>query len=88
MRAPVLGSDDAIVSTASLIIGVLASSASPDTALVAGVAGLVAGAMSMAIGEYVSVSSQRDAEGRTSHERSKSWRGVDKQSCASWQRSM
>jgi VIT1/CCC1 family predicted Fe2+/Mn2+ transporter len=62
LRAAVLGSDDAIVSTASLMIGVAASSASQGTILVAGVAGLVAGAMSMAVGEYVSVSSQRDAE--------------------------
>jgi VIT1/CCC1 family predicted Fe2+/Mn2+ transporter len=58
----VLGSDDAIVSTASLMIGVAASSAEKGSVLVAGVAGLVAGAMSMAVGEYVSVSSQRDAE--------------------------
>jgi VIT1/CCC1 family predicted Fe2+/Mn2+ transporter len=58
----VLGSDDAIVSTASLMVGVAASSASKTAILVAGVAGLVAGAMSMAVGEYVSVSSQRDAE--------------------------
>jgi len=62
LRAAVLGSDDAIVSTASIMIGVAASSASKGTILVAGVAGLVAGAMSMAVGEYVSVSSQRDAE--------------------------
>jgi vacuolar iron transporter family protein len=62
LRAAVLGSDDAIVSTASLMIGVAASSASREAVLVAGVAGLVAGAMSMAVGEYVSVSSQRDAE--------------------------
>jgi vacuolar iron transporter family protein len=62
LRAAVLGSDDAIVSTASLMIGVLASSASREATLIAGVAGLVAGAMSMAVGEYVSVSSQRDAE--------------------------
>jgi len=62
LRAAVLGSDDAIVSTASLMIGVAASSASRGSILVAGVAGLVAGAMSMAVGEYVSVSSQRDAE--------------------------
>jgi VIT1/CCC1 family predicted Fe2+/Mn2+ transporter len=62
LRAAVLGSDDAIVSTASLMIGVAASSASQRTILVAGVAGLVAGSMSMAVGEYVSVSSQRDAE--------------------------
>jgi VIT1/CCC1 family predicted Fe2+/Mn2+ transporter len=62
LRAAVLGSDDAIVSTASIMIGVAASSASKAAILVAGVAGLVAGAMSMAVGEYVSVSSQRDAE--------------------------
>src|ERR1051326_4760483 len=62
LRAAVLGSDDAIVSTASLMIGVAASSASKEAVLVAGAAGLVAGSMSMAVGEYVSVSSQRDAE--------------------------
>ena len=62
LRAAVLGSDDAIVSTASLMIGVSAASASKAAVLVAGVAGLAAGAMSMAVGEYVSVSSQRDAE--------------------------
>jgi VIT1/CCC1 family predicted Fe2+/Mn2+ transporter len=62
LRAAVLGSDDAIVSTASLMIGVAASSASQGAILVAGVAELVAGAMSMAVGEYVSVSSQLDAE--------------------------
>jgi vacuolar iron transporter family protein len=62
LRAAVLGSDDAIVSTASLMIGVAASSASKEAILIAGAAGLVAGAMSMAVGEYVSVSSQRDAE--------------------------
>src|SRR6202521_224590 len=62
LRAAVLGADDAIVSTASLMIGVAASSASREAVLVAGIAGLVAGSMSMAVGEYVSVSSQRDAE--------------------------
>jgi VIT1/CCC1 family predicted Fe2+/Mn2+ transporter len=62
LRAAVLGSNDAIVSTASLMVGVAASNASRETIFVAGVAGLVAGAMSMAVGEYVSVSSQRDAE--------------------------
>jgi VIT1/CCC1 family predicted Fe2+/Mn2+ transporter len=62
LRAAVLGSDDAIVSTASLMIGVAASSAGNAAILVAGGAGLVAGAMSMAVGEFVSVSSQRDAE--------------------------
>ena len=62
LRAAVLGSDDAIVSTASLMIGVAAASADGQAIVVAGVAALVAGAMSMAVGEYVSVSSQRDAE--------------------------
>lgn len=62
LRAAVLGADDGIVSTASLMIGVAASSASRNSILVAGLAGLVAGAGSMATGEFVSVSSQRDAE--------------------------
>jgi vacuolar iron transporter family protein len=62
LRAAVLGSDDGIVSTSSLMIGVASASSSKQAILVAGVAGLVAGAMSMAAGEYVSVSSQRDAE--------------------------
>jgi VIT1/CCC1 family predicted Fe2+/Mn2+ transporter len=58
LRAAVLGANDGIVSTASLIIGVAAASATQENILLAGVAGLVAGAMSMAAGEYVSVSSQ------------------------------
>jgi VIT1/CCC1 family predicted Fe2+/Mn2+ transporter len=62
LRAAVLGSNDAIVSTASLMVGVAATNAGKDAILVAGVAALAAGAMSMAIGEYVSVSSQADAE--------------------------
>ena len=62
LRAAVLGADDGIVSTASLVIGVAAAAASRDAVALAGVAGLVAGATSMAAGEYVSVSSQRDAE--------------------------
>ena len=62
LRAAVLGADDAIVSISSLMIGVAASSASQSAILLAGVAGLVAGAMSMAAGEYVSVCSQRDSE--------------------------
>lgn len=59
-RAAVLGANDGIVSTASLIVGVSAADASRDSVWIAGVAGLVAGAMSMAAGEYVSVSSQSD----------------------------
>jgi VIT1/CCC1 family predicted Fe2+/Mn2+ transporter len=62
LRAAVLGSNDAIVSVSSIMMGVGATEASTRAMLVAGVAGLVAGAMSMAVGEYVSVSSQRDAE--------------------------
>jgi VIT1/CCC1 family predicted Fe2+/Mn2+ transporter len=62
LRAAVLGANDGIVSTASLILGVVASGAASENILVAGVAGLVAGAMSMAAGEYVSVSSQADTE--------------------------
>lgn len=62
LRAAVLGANDGIVSTASLIVGVAAASAAPSDVLIAGTAGLVAGAMSMAAGEYVSVSSQSDTE--------------------------
>ena len=62
LRAAVLGANDGIVSTASLVLGVAAAGASSANVLIAGVAGLVAGAMSMAAGEYVSVSSQADTE--------------------------
>ena len=62
LRAAVLGANDGIVSTASLVVGVAAASTSRSDIVVAGVAGLVAGAMSMAAGEYVSVSSQADTE--------------------------
>ncbi len=62
LRAAVLGANDGIVSTASLVVGVAAASAAPNSVLLTGVAGLVAGAMSMAAGEYVSVHSQADTE--------------------------
>ena len=62
LRAAVLGANDGIISTASLILGVASAAASKSDVLLAGVAGLVAGAMSMAAGEYVSVSSQSDTE--------------------------
>jgi len=62
LRAAVLGANDGIVSTASLVMGVAAAHAAPSSILVAGTAGLVAGAMSMAAGEYVSVHSQADSE--------------------------
>ena len=62
LRAAVLGANDGIVSTSSLVLGVAASGASRNAIVTAGIAGLVAGALSMAAGEYVSVSSQRDSE--------------------------
>jgi vacuolar iron transporter family protein len=62
LRAAVLGANDGIISTASLIVGVAAAAAAQSDVLIAGVAGLVAGSMSMAAGEYVSVSSQSDTE--------------------------
>ena len=62
LRAAVLGADDGIVSTASLMLGVAAASSSRQAVFTAGIAGLIAGALSMAAGEYVSVSSQRDSE--------------------------
>ena len=68
LRAAVLGADDGIVSTASLAVGVAAAGSPRRQILLAGVAGLVAGALSMAAGEYVSVSSQTDTEeGRSSY---------------------
>jgi VIT1/CCC1 family predicted Fe2+/Mn2+ transporter len=63
LRAAVLGANDGLISTASLVVGVAASGVPRSAVLIAGVAGLVAGAMSMAAGEYVSVSSQADTEG-------------------------
>jgi VIT1/CCC1 family predicted Fe2+/Mn2+ transporter len=62
LRAAVLGANDGIVSTASLVVGVAAAHVTRDNVLIAGMAGLVAGSMSMAAGEYVSVSSQADTE--------------------------
>lgn len=62
LRAAVLGANDGIVSVSSLILGVAAATPAPEAILVAGIAGLTAGAMSMAAGEYISVSSQRDTE--------------------------
>jgi VIT1/CCC1 family predicted Fe2+/Mn2+ transporter len=63
LRAAVLGANDGLISTASLVVGVAASGTGRSATLIAGVAGVVAGAMSMAAGEYVSVSSQADTEG-------------------------
>jgi VIT1/CCC1 family predicted Fe2+/Mn2+ transporter len=76
LRAAVLGANDGIVSTASLIMGVAAASADKSAIMIAGIAGLVAGAMSMAAGEYVSVSSQADTE-RADLEREKTEQASD-----------
>jgi vacuolar iron transporter family protein len=65
LRAGVLGADDGIVSIAGLVVGVAGATTATGPILTAGVAGLVAGAVSMAVGEYVSVSSQRDANERS-----------------------
>ncbi|MZE77733.1 VIT family protein [Streptomyces sp. SID5475] len=65
MRAAVLGANDGVVSTAGLVVGVAGATDSADTLLVAGLAGLFAGSLSMAVGEYVSVSTQRDSERAT-----------------------
>ena len=62
LRASVLGANDGIISVAALMVGVAGASATPETLLITGVAGLIAGALSMMVGEYVSVSSQRDSE--------------------------
>ena len=62
LRAAVLGANDGIVSTAGIVIGVAGATLEPFTILAAGIAGLTAGALSMAVGEYVSVSAQRDTE--------------------------
>ena len=84
LRAAVLGANDGIVSTASLIIGVAASAPQPGAILIAGAAGLVAGAMSMAAGEYVSVSSQSTPSGRTSPGNAANWRPTPKAKSPSW----
>jgi VIT1/CCC1 family predicted Fe2+/Mn2+ transporter len=76
LRAAVLGANDGIVSTTSLVLGVAAAQATRESIVVAGVAGLVAGAMSMAAGEYVSVHSQTDAE-RADLERERRELGAD-----------
>ena len=77
LRAAVLGANDGIVSTASLVIGVAAAHGSQSQVLVAGIAGLTAGALSMAAGEYVSFSSQADTASAAS------LRPIQKRSCAS-----
>ena len=69
LRAGVLGANDGIVSTGALVVGVAAATTSSSTIATAGVAGVIAGAVSMALGEYVSVSTQRDTEKASSRSR-------------------
>ena len=88
LRAAILGANDGIVSTASLIVGVAAANAAAGDVLVAGVAGLVAGAMSMAAGEYVSVSSQADTELADLRARRPNWRRSPPSSARNSRRSM
>ena len=88
LRAAVLGANDGIVSTASLVVGVAAAQASRSEVLVAGVAGLVAGAMSMAAGEYVSVSSQADTEKATYSVKAKNSILMNDPSGMNWLQSM
>jgi len=78
LRAAVLGANDGIVSTASLLIGVAAANASHATLLVTGMAGLMAGAMSMAAGEYISVHSQADTERPICPANGQNWRATRK----------
>jgi VIT1/CCC1 family predicted Fe2+/Mn2+ transporter len=80
LRAAVLGANDGIVSTASLVLGVAAAGTSSGI-LLAGVAGLVAGAMSMATGEYVSVSSQADSEHAALSQEKESLRQIMRKRC-------
>lgn len=87
LRAAVLGANDGIVSTASLILGVAASGADRQAIIVATIAGLVAGAMSMAAGEYVSVSSQADTEAADIARERASSRTIPTPSSRSWQKS-
>ncbi|NMM15699.1 MAG: hypothetical protein HHJ14_00765 [Cellulomonas sp.] len=93
LRAAVLGANDGIVSIAALVVGVAAASSSISAIAISGVAGLVAGALSMASGEYVSVSSQRDAErvliqranesaGSTEHHLTNAWHAAGASLCA------
>ena len=79
LRAAVLGADDGILSTASLVVGVAAAGSPRHEIVLAGVAGLVAGALSMAAGEYVSVSSQADTERLTWPWSDESWRRSGRQ---------
>ena len=88
LRAAVLGANDGIISTASLILGVAAAAAAKGDILLAGIAGLVAGAMSMAAGEYVSVSSQSDTEQADLARERRELRKISKQSKKSLQESM
>lgn len=86
LRAAVLGANDGIVSTASLVLGVASANTSSSGVLLAGCAGLVAGAMSMATGEYVSVSSQADTEKAALAQEKKNWLPITKARSQNWRR--
>ena len=88
LRAAVLGANDGIISTASLVVGVAAAATAPSEVLVAGAAGLVAGATSMAAGEYVSVSSQADTEEADLGARGENWPSSPRLNSRSLLRSM
>ena len=88
LRAAVLGANDGILSTASLVLGVAAAHATHSNVLVAGVAGLVAGAMSMAAGEYVSVHSQADTEQAELSTSARNSKQTTRASTRNWRRSM
>ena len=88
LRAAVLGANDGIISISSLAIGVASAGTTREPILLATVAGLVAGALSMAAGEYVSVSSQTDIENQISPAKNRSWRRCRRRKCRSWQRYM
>ena len=87
LRAAVLGANDGILSTASLVLGVAAAHATHSNVMVAGVAGLVAGAMSMAAGEYVSVHSQADTEQADLERSAKNSKPTTRASTRNWRRS-
>jgi hypothetical protein len=88
LRAAVLGANDGLISTGSLIVGVASAAAPREDVLLAGLAGLIAGALSMAAGEYVSVGSRPIPSAPTSRASAESWRRRPPRSARSWRRSM
>jgi VIT1/CCC1 family predicted Fe2+/Mn2+ transporter len=84
LRAAVMGANDGIVSTAALVVGVAAASTTRDPVVVAAVAGLIAGAASMAVGEYVSVAAAKDAQEADLRVNNASSRPTRRASCSNW----